>query len=124
MAKNWKRVEGIGSGDVYIEANDIREIVEIVPPTTVVDENGEERPRAAVIVVKGPKGGSLRISLPKQYWDDIESDVESGSLTTGMGVDCIGWKRLFDKDGKPVLDSEGRPRKTFYPDGQRPNFYK
>lgn len=122
--KEWKRVEGIGNnGDVYIEADDIREIKAIQPPTVAVDENGEEHPRSAVIVVEGPKGGELRISLPKQYWDDIQADVASGLLKPGMGVDCIGWKRLFDKNGKPVLDAQGRQRKTFYPNGARPNFY-
>lgn len=122
--KEWKRVEGIGNnGDIYIEADDIRAIVAITPPTVVVDDNGEERKRQAVITVEGPKGGELRISLPKSYWDDIQADVASGTLKPGMGVDCIGWKRLFDKDGKPILDEQGRPRKTFYPNGVRPNYY-
>lgn len=123
--KNWKRVENIGNnGNIYIEADDIREIKDIVAPTFIVDDNGEERPRAAVIVVEGPKGGSLRISLPKQYWQDIESDVASGALKPGMGVDCIGWKRLFGEDGKPILDANGQQRRTFYPDGQRPRYYR
>ena len=120
----WKRVENIGgNGDVYIEADDIREIIEIRQPTVVYDEFGEEQHRTAVIAVKGPKGGQLNISLPKQYWKDIEADVVAGNLVPGMGVDCIGWKRLFDADGHPVMDGNGRQRTTFYPDGQRPRYY-
>ena len=120
---NWKPANNIGIGDVYIEADDVREILDIIPPTKMVDENGEERDRRAVIVVAGPKGGELRISLPTNYWNDIQSDVEAGLLVPGMGVDCIGWKKLFDKNGKPVLGEDGRQRTTFYPNGQRPNYY-
>ena len=124
MAKEWKRVQGIGNGDVYLEEGDTREIIDIVPPSQVVDENGEVRERKAPFVVKGPKGGQLRISMPPQYWADIQNDVACGALHPGMGVDCLGWKALFDKDGKPVLDENGRQRKTFYPNGQRPVFYE
>ena len=123
MAKTWTRVNGIGDGDIYIERDDVREIIDIVAPTTVVDENGEPHDRKAVIAVAGPKGGRLNISLPKQYWETIEADVATGALKPGMGVDQLGWKRLFDKDGKPVLDDQGRQRKTFYPDGNKPRFY-
>lgn len=123
MAKNWKPASNIGSVDVYIEADDIREILNIVPPTKVVDENGEEHARSAQFVIAGPKGGELRISLPTQYWAELEADVMSGTLKPGMGVSAIGWKRLFDKEGKPVMGVDGRQRRTFYPDGQRPKFW-
>lgn len=119
----WVKLNNVGQGDVYIEADDVREVLAINPPTKVVDENGEEHDRSATIVVAGPKGGELRISLPASYWRDIAADVAAGVIAVGCGVDTIGWKRLFDKDGKPVLDEQGRQKRTFFPNGQRPQFY-
>lgn len=122
--KKWTPVNGIGNPDIYIEEGDTREIVDILEPRTEPDENGEPRERKACIVVKGPKGGTLRISLPDNYWRDIEADFLGGRLTPGMGVDRIGWKRMFDQDGKPILDENGLQRKTFFPNGQRPMYYR
>lgn len=83
--KTWER-KALNQ-EVYIESDDVREIIDILEPT--VDSEGN--PVKAKLVVLGPKGGSLRISLPDWFWERNSSDIEVGNGFTG------GWR-----DGKFV----------------------
>ena len=86
-------------GNLFIEAGDIRKILEIVPPVDSVDsETGEVVHHCASFKLEGPKGGSFSLRLPDYYWEDIVADVESGNLVPGDGLDAGGWiNRMFTR---------------------------
>lgn len=79
-------------GNLFIDAGDVREIKEIIPPVDAVDEEtGEIVHHCAYFKLAGPKGGSFNFRLPDYYWEDIKADVEDGNLVPGDGLDAGGW---------------------------------
>lgn len=65
--------------DTYIEGDEPREILDIVPPT---EDN------KAYLVIKGPKGGSFRLYLPEHFWIDAGDDIIPGD-----GINNGGWRK-------------------------------
>lgn len=91
MAKSKWAPKHIG-GNLFIEAGDVREILAIIPPSDILnEETGELVHHCASFTLAGPKGGSFSFRLPDYYWLDIANDVEAGNLVVGDGIDAGGW---------------------------------
>lgn len=108
----WVLKENVGTPNIYIDENDVREIVEVIPPREEPNRDGELVMRKARIAIKGPKGGRLEIRLPEFYWLEIQPEVQAGAIKPGMGVDRIGWLMVTTPNGDRVsqFSPNGRPR--------------